>query len=207
MLANPSRLADVDEDTIIDRIEEAAAKTPFAVVDLEGTAAKIVLLAVSQADLVVIPMPGLQLDAEQFAAEVIERLWQACSYFQCGSGMMSRANPFGDFDDFAPQGKSKPVPAAAIDEIAQARDFPSRKAQRKAPGADAAETAPSRPRRRRRTTGRNQQINIKATEEAIAEPYRLADKLDLPLGAVLEQALQVLAGVGSGRGRKSTQTI
>ncbi|WP_066762822.1 hypothetical protein [Sphingobium sp. CCH11-B1] len=109
---------------------------------------------------------------------------------------MSRANPFGDLDDFAPQGKSKPVPAAAIDEIAQASDFPSRKAQRKAAGTDTAETAPSpsRPlRRRRRTTGRNQQINIKATEETIAELYRVADELDLPLGAVLEQALQALA--------------
>lgn len=62
---NLAVLADVDEDSIIDRIEEAAAQTPFVVVDLEGTAAKIVLLAVSQADLVVIPMQGSQLDAEQ----------------------------------------------------------------------------------------------------------------------------------------------
>lgn len=58
-------VANVDEDNVIDRIEEAATKTPFVVVDLEGTAAKIVLLAVSQADLVVIPMQGSQLDAEQ----------------------------------------------------------------------------------------------------------------------------------------------
>lgn len=62
---NLAIVADVDEDNVIDRIEEAAAKTPFVVVDLEGTAAKIVLLAVSQADLVVIPMQGSQLDAEQ----------------------------------------------------------------------------------------------------------------------------------------------
>ena len=53
---NLSIIADVDEDNILDRIEEAAAQTPFVIVDLEGTAAKIVLLAVSQADLVVIPM-------------------------------------------------------------------------------------------------------------------------------------------------------
>jgi len=111
---------------------------------------------------------------------------------------MSRANPFGDLDDFAPQGKSRPVPAAAIEEIAQASGFPSRKPQSNSgnPGAaEAAEEAPSpaRPlRRRRRTTGRNQQINIKATEETIAELYRVADELDLPLGAVLEQALQAL---------------
>jgi len=60
-----SIVADADEDNILDRIEEAAAATPFVIVDLEGTAAKIVLLAVSQADLVIIPMQGSQLDAEQ----------------------------------------------------------------------------------------------------------------------------------------------
>jgi chromosome partitioning protein len=54
-----------DEENIIDRIEDAATKTPFVVVDLEGTAAKIVLLAVSQADLVIVPTQGSQLDAEQ----------------------------------------------------------------------------------------------------------------------------------------------
>lgn len=62
---NLSIVADVDEDSILDRIEEVAAQTPFVIVDLEGTAAKIVLLAVSQADLVIIPMQGSQLDAEQ----------------------------------------------------------------------------------------------------------------------------------------------
>lgn len=58
-------LADVDEENIIERIEEAAAATPFVIVDLEGTAAKIVLLAISQADLVIVPTQGSQLDAEQ----------------------------------------------------------------------------------------------------------------------------------------------
>jgi chromosome partitioning protein len=63
--ANFSVISDADEENIIERIEEAASLTPFVVVDLEGTAAKIVLLAVSQADLVIIPMQGSQLDAEQ----------------------------------------------------------------------------------------------------------------------------------------------
>ena len=58
-------VSDADEENIIERIEEAAAQTPFVVVDLEGTAAKIVLLAVSQADLVIVPTQGSQLDAEQ----------------------------------------------------------------------------------------------------------------------------------------------
>lgn len=84
---NLSILADVDEDTILDRIEEAAAKTPFVIVDLEGTAAKIVLLAVSQADLVIIPMQGSQLDAEQ-ASRAIRVLRQH-------EKMTGRAVPYG----------------------------------------------------------------------------------------------------------------
>jgi len=109
--------------------------------------------------------------------------------------MMSRANPFGDLDDFVPQNTPKPVPTTAIEEIAQASGFPSRKAQRRTADPDVAPAAPSPaspPRRRRRTTGRNRQINIKATEETIAELYRIADELDLPLGAVLERALEAL---------------
>lgn len=58
-------LSSADEENIIERIEEAAASTPFVIVDLEGTAAKIVLLAISQADLVIVPTQGSQLDAEQ----------------------------------------------------------------------------------------------------------------------------------------------
>jgi len=66
--AKPDRLyvvADADEENIIERIEEAAASTPFVIVDLEGTASKIVLMAISQADLVIVPTQGSQLDAEQ----------------------------------------------------------------------------------------------------------------------------------------------
>lgn len=60
-----SVVADVDEDTIIERIEDAASKTPFVIVDLEGTASKIVVYAISQADLVIIPTQGSQLDANE----------------------------------------------------------------------------------------------------------------------------------------------
>lgn len=82
-----SIMADIDEDNILDKIEEAAAGAPFVIVDLEGTAAKIVLLAVSQADLVVIPMQGSQLDAEQ-ASRAIRVLKQH-------EKMTGRAVPFG----------------------------------------------------------------------------------------------------------------
>lgn len=64
----PERLtiiSDTDEETIIERIEDAAAKTPFVIVDLEGTASKTVIYAISQADFVVIPTQGSQLDANE----------------------------------------------------------------------------------------------------------------------------------------------
>jgi chromosome partitioning protein len=60
-----SVLADVTEETIIDTIEEAARKTSFVIVDLEGTASMMVGYAMSRADLVIIPTQGSQLDAAQ----------------------------------------------------------------------------------------------------------------------------------------------
>lgn len=62
---NLTIVSDADEDTILDCIEDAATKTPFVVVDLEGTASKIVVYAISQADFVVIPTQGSQLDANE----------------------------------------------------------------------------------------------------------------------------------------------
>jgi chromosome partitioning protein len=64
----PARLtvvSDVDENNIVERIEEAAATTSMVIVDLEGTAAKIVLMALSQADFAVVPTQGSQLDAKE----------------------------------------------------------------------------------------------------------------------------------------------
>jgi len=64
----PPRLtvvSDANEDNIIERIEDAAEKTPFVVVDLEGTASKTVVYAVMQSDFVVIPTQGSQLDANE----------------------------------------------------------------------------------------------------------------------------------------------
>jgi chromosome partitioning protein len=58
-------ISEVDEDNITEKIEEATEKTPFVIVDLEGTASKIVVMAVSRADFVIVPTQGSQLDAEQ----------------------------------------------------------------------------------------------------------------------------------------------
>ena len=55
----------VGEETIVDAIEAAAAKTAFVVVDCEGAASLMVSYAISMADFVVIPAQGSQLDARQ----------------------------------------------------------------------------------------------------------------------------------------------
>ena len=63
-------LSDVNESTIIDTIEEADAESQFVIVDLEGTASLIVGLAISRADLVIIPTQGSQLDTAETAKTV-----------------------------------------------------------------------------------------------------------------------------------------
>ena len=62
---NITVIADIGEATIIDEIESASQKTPFVIVDLEGTASMMVAYAISRADLVVIPTQGSQLDAAE----------------------------------------------------------------------------------------------------------------------------------------------
>ncbi|WP_059414608.1 ParA family protein [Cupriavidus basilensis] len=58
-------VSDVTEEDIADRIDEASKESTFVIVDLEGTAATIVAHAISEADFVVVPTQGSQLDAEQ----------------------------------------------------------------------------------------------------------------------------------------------
>lgn len=79
-------VSDTDEDTIIERIESAAAKTAFVVVDLEGTASLTVMKAVTQADFVVIPTQGSQLDANE-ASRAIRVVMQ-------GEKMTGRVIPY-----------------------------------------------------------------------------------------------------------------
>lgn len=67
---NLTVLADVSEESVIEEIEAAAARTPFVVVDLEGTASMMVAYAISRADLVIIPTQGSQLDAAEAAKAV-----------------------------------------------------------------------------------------------------------------------------------------
>jgi hypothetical protein len=111
----------------------------------------------------------------------------------------TRANPFADIEKlptFEPKPKAaNSVANEQIDRIAEANGFPSRQAAR-----------PPTARRqagRRYKTGRNQQINIKATAQVIERLYKMADAKRVPLGELLEQALNALETRG---GPKDSQT-
>lgn len=110
---------------------------------------------------------------------------------------MSRANSFGGLDDFGSDISLKPVLAKTIEKIAESSGFLGGEegggVVREISGetGETPSTSPAR-KQRRHVTGRNRQINIKATEKTITELYRIADAMNLPLGAVLEQALAAL---------------
>lgn len=61
--ANIAVINDITEDTIVERIDEAAIMSQFVIVDLEGTASLMVANAIGMADLVVIPTQGSSMDA------------------------------------------------------------------------------------------------------------------------------------------------
>ncbi|MBS1984057.1 MAG: ParA family protein [Bdellovibrionales bacterium] len=68
---NITVVADISEATVIDEVDAAAERTPFVIVDLEGTASMMVAYAISRADLVIIPTQASQLDAKQAAKAVM----------------------------------------------------------------------------------------------------------------------------------------
>lgn len=67
---NMSILSEVSEDTIIDLIEDAATRSHFVIVDLEGTASLMVANAIGMADLVLIPTQGASMDAKGAAKTI-----------------------------------------------------------------------------------------------------------------------------------------
>lgn len=85
-----------------------------------------------------------------------------------------------DLSDFQPKEgvRSPAIPMEAIKAVSEAADFRSR------------DPGPNRPRRYK--TGRNQQLNIKATAETIALFGMLADKNGWSMAETLEQALAAL---------------
>lgn len=125
--------------------------------------------------------------------------------------MTERVNPFGDLGDFsAAPAKSKTGHLDVAEEVAAANGFTSRQPAKPVttgalpagsvvPPAPAATipTRPSKPARetlpsRRRTTGRSEQVNIKTTFAAKKRLMEISVERDMPLGEILEQALEAL---------------
>lgn len=105
--------------------------------------------------------------------------------------MNGRANPFADLSDLSGFAVKEPKPKpdrGIIEKLAEDASFPSRSPRPARPDEPTRQVSP-----RRYVTGRNRQINIKATDETIAKLYAIADHLNVPLGAVLEEALGLLA--------------
>ena len=65
----------VTEETIIEAIDTAERRSAFVIVDLEGSANVSATFAISRADLVLVPMRGKQLDANQ-AGRVVKLIDQ-----------------------------------------------------------------------------------------------------------------------------------
>jgi chromosome partitioning protein len=69
---NLTVIDDVTEQTVIRTIDQEARRAAFVIVDLEGTASKMVVYAMSRADLVIIPTQASLLDAVEAGAAVQE---------------------------------------------------------------------------------------------------------------------------------------
>ena len=106
--------------------------------------------------------------------------------------MSTRNNPFAKLADAATfqtkAPRAEPVSDAAIEHIAQNRNFPSREAPRSA-------AKPARQVRRYRTF-RDQHLGIKTTVETKERFYKAADERKVPLGVLLELALDALERAG-----------
>lgn len=107
--------------------------------------------------------------------------------------MSGRADPLAILKDpttFSTKPKNqRPVEEAVIEDLAKQNNFPSRQAPK----------APSAPRRklRRFRTGRNQQVNVKATGDTIERFLKAADDRNVPLGELLRLALDALERAGA----------
>ena len=64
-------LGEITENQIIDVIDEEAAENQFVIVDLEGTASRMVSRAFSRSDLVIIPLQASAVDANQAARAIM----------------------------------------------------------------------------------------------------------------------------------------
>ncbi len=65
-------IEDVTERSIIEMIDREASRVSFVIVDLEGTASRMIPYSMSRADLVIIPSRGSTLDAVEAVAAIRE---------------------------------------------------------------------------------------------------------------------------------------
>jgi len=118
--------------------------------------------------------------------------------------MSERVNPFAS-PEVAPQFAVKPKaakPTEHVEHLAKEHNFPSRQATPAIPPVIAAipspenvprgTVAPSGRRRRPYKTGRNQQLNFKATPATVDRFYAMADQRGVALCELLELALDAL---------------
>lgn len=70
--ANIEVISDITDANFYDRLDEVARRTPFVLIDPEGTANVISSLAISAADLVIIPLQASQLDADQAQRALVQ---------------------------------------------------------------------------------------------------------------------------------------
>ncbi|MCX7310279.1 MAG: stability/partitioning determinant [Alphaproteobacteria bacterium] len=101
----------------------------------------------------------------------------------------NRADPFADVptldvSSFKPAAPKEKQPREHVRQIAEAHNFPSRES-RSTPPAVAKQ-------QRRHRTGRNVQINIKATSTAIERFMAIADREKWVLGEAFERATDAL---------------
>lgn len=100
----------------------------------------------------------------------------------------ARTNPFATFaepPEFQPKPKQeRKTPNEAIEKMAEENGFPSRQ-------------APKQPRAPKRKpnyyrTGRDRQLNLKATDQTVERLHKLTAERKIPMGALLELALDAL---------------
>jgi len=104
--------------------------------------------------------------------------------------MTDRVNPFGDLGDFTPApAKPKAELRDVVDQVAAANNFPSRQPTK---AVEAPEPAQEKLPSLRKVTGRSHQVNIKTTFEAKKRLMELSAEKRMPLGEILELALEAL---------------
>jgi hypothetical protein len=103
-----------------------------------------------------------------------------------------RVDPFApdtgpDLSEFKPRSAPRPTaPRETIRRVAEEGGFPSRESRK-----------PKQKAQRRRITGRNFQLNIRAKQETIEWMNAIADRRGWVLGEVLEHALAALEATQS----------